>query len=122
MPDLASTIIALRAESFLRNELSEIAKDLTGLVLILDDLLRRTGLFWAAGLYDEMICWRTAAIESVDGANLWSVVRIVDPEPTERLLVDRTLKGKKRAKEIKSIRKVADFRMSMFLEQTYIEL
>ena len=50
LPVLASIIIALRAESFLRNEVSEIRKASTGLLLIIDDLLRRTGLLLAAGL------------------------------------------------------------------------
>jgi len=44
LPVLASIIIALRAESFLRNELSDNLATKTGLLLVLVDLLRITGV------------------------------------------------------------------------------
>ena len=60
-----------------------------------------------------MICWRTAAREFFVGVNLCSVVRIVEPESAALLLTDWTVNGKTRARVKNSIRKVADFRMTM---------
>jgi hypothetical protein len=48
-PVLASITMALRAESFLRKELSDILTIRTGLLLVIDDLLSRIGLLLGAG-------------------------------------------------------------------------
>ena len=60
-----------------------------------------------------MICWRTAEREFFVGVNLCLVVRIVESESAALLLTDWTVNGKTRARVENSIRKVADFRMTM---------
>jgi len=60
-----------------------------------------------------MICRRTDEREFFVGVNLCSVVRIVESESAALLLTDWTVNGKTRARVKNSIRKVADFRMTM---------
>ena len=103
--------MALRAESFLRKELSEILTSCRGFLFESDDRFRRTGELSGVGWYDSMISRRISESWFSSGENLWSELRIVAPGEDARISADCPAIGKDKASIRKNISKVADFRM-----------